>query len=60
MSEDRTGSVSKITKTSDSLCPLTADNVEGFKTDDELAAEEAPAKEEAPAEAAPTARLSGP
>ena len=33
----------KLTKTSDSLCPLTADNVEGFKTDDELAAEEAPA-----------------
>ena len=27
----------KLTKTSDSLCPLTADNVEGFKTDDELA-----------------------
>ena len=45
----------KLTKTSDSLCPLTADNVDGFKTDDELAAEEAPAKEEAPAEAAPAA-----
>lgn len=43
----------KLTKTSDSLCPLTADNVDGFKTDDELAAEEAPAKEEAPAEEAP-------
>ena len=26
----------KLTKTSDSLCPLTADNVDGFKTDDEL------------------------
>ena len=35
----------KLTKTSDSLCPLTADNVDGFKTDDELAAEEAPAAE---------------
>ena len=33
----------KLTKTSDSLCPLTADNVEGFKSDDDLAAEEAPA-----------------
>ena len=38
---------------------LTADNVDGFKTDDELAAEEAPAKEEAPAEAAPTASVQG-
>ena len=47
----------KLTKTSDSLCPLTADNVDGFKTDDELAAEEAPAKEEAPAEAAPAASV---
>ena len=37
----------KLTKTSDSLCPLTADNVEGFKSDDDLAAEEAPAEEEA-------------
>ena len=45
----------KLTKTSDSLCPLTADNVEGFKSDDDLAAEEAPAEEEAPAaEAAET------
>lgn len=35
----------KLTKTSDSLCPLTADNVEGFKSDDDLAAEEAPAEE---------------
>lgn len=43
----------KLTKTSDSLCPLTADNVEGFKTDDELAAEEAPA------EAAPAASVQG-
>ena len=34
----------KLTKTSDSLCPLTADNVEGFKSDDDLAAEEAPAE----------------
>ena len=41
----------KLTKTSDSLCPLTADNVDGFKTDD--------AKEEAPAEAAPTASVQG-
>ena len=49
----------KLTKTSDSLCPLTADNVEGFKTDDELAAEEAPPKEEAPAEAAPPASVQG-
>ena len=48
----------KLTKTSDSLCPLTADNVDGFKTDDELAAE-APAKEEAPAEAAPAASVQG-
>ena len=43
----------KLTKTSDSLCPLTADNVDGFKTDDELAAEEAPAK------AAPAASVQG-
>ena len=49
----------KLTKTSDSLCPLTADNVDGFKTDDELAAEEAPGKEEAPAEAAPAASVQG-
>ena len=43
----------KLTKTSDSLCPLTADNVDGFKTDDELAAEEAPA------EAAPAVSVQG-
>lgn len=49
----------KLTKTSDSLCPLTAYNVDGFKTDDELAAEEAPAKEEAPAEAAPAVSVQG-
>lgn len=49
----------KLTKTSDSLCPLTADNVEGFKSDDDLAAEEAPAEEEVPAEAAPVARVQG-
>ena len=49
----------KLTKTSDSLCPLTADNVDGFKTDDELAVEEAPAKEEALAEAAPAASVQG-
>ena len=49
----------KLTKTSDSLCPLTADNVDGFKTDDELAAAEAPAKEEAPAEAAPAVSVQG-
>ena len=49
----------KLTKTSDSLCPLTADNVEGFKSDDDLAAEEAPAEEEAPAKAAPVASVQG-
>lgn len=49
----------KLTKTSDSLCPLTADNVEGFKSDDDLAAEEAPAEEEAPADAAPVASVQG-
>ena len=49
----------KLTKTSDSLCPLTADNVEGFKSDDDLAAEEAPAEEEVPAEAAPVAIVQG-
>lgn len=49
----------KLTKTSDSLCPLTADNVEGFKSDDDLAAEEVPAEEEAPAEAAPVASVQG-
>ena len=49
----------KLTKTSDSLCPLTADNVEGFKSDDDLAAEEAPVEEEAPAEAAPVASVQG-
>lgn len=49
----------KLTKTSDSLCPLTADNVEGFKSDDDLAAEEAPSEEEAPAEATPVASVQG-
>ena len=49
----------KLTKTSDSLCPLTAANVEGFKSDDDLAADEAPAEEEAPAEAAPVASVQG-
>ena len=49
----------KLTKTSDSLCPLTADNVEGFKSDDDLAAEEAPAEEEALAKAAPVASVQG-
>ena len=49
----------KLTKTSDSLCPLTADNVEGFKSDDDLAAEEAPAEEKVPAEAAPAASVQG-
>ena len=49
----------KLTKTSDSLCPLTADNVEGFKSDDDLAAEEAPAEDEARAEAAPVASVQG-
>lgn len=49
----------KLTKTSDSLCPLTADNVEGFKSADELAAEEAPAEEEVPAEVAPAVSVQG-
>lgn len=40
----------KLTKTSDSLCPLTADNVDGIKE----AAEEAPAEEAAPAEEVPS------
>lgn len=42
----------KLTKTSDSLCALTTDNVEGFKeagADDTPEAEEAPAEPEAPA-----------
>lgn len=41
----------KLTKTSDSLCALTADNVEGYKEAgaEEPAAEEAPAEPEAPA-----------
>ena len=34
-------------------------NVEGFKSDDDLAAEEAPAEEEVPAEAAPVASVQG-
>lgn len=38
----------KLTKTSDSLCALTADNVEGYK---EAGSADAPAAEEAPAEA---------
>lgn len=37
----------KLTKTSDSLCALTTDNVEGFK---EAGADDAPEEEEAPAE----------
>lgn len=40
----------KLTKTSDSLCPLTVDNVEGFK--DAAQEEEAPAEGEAKAPAA--------
>lgn len=45
----------KLTKTCDSLCPLTADVVEGAKAPSAPAAEEAPAEEapEAPAPAAP-------
>ncbi|MDO4313674.1 MAG: sugar transporter [Eubacteriales bacterium] len=41
----------KLTKTSDSLCALTADNVESYKEAgaEEPAAEEAPAEPEAPA-----------
>lgn len=41
----------RLTKTSDSLCPLTVDNVEGFKDVSEGAAEE-PVKAEAQAAAA--------
>ena len=41
----------KLTKTSDSLCPLTADNVEGFKDAVEEEAAEEPAEEAAPAPA---------
>ena len=44
----------KLTKTCDSLCPLTADVVEGAKAPSAPAAEEAPA-EEAPAAPAPVA-----
>lgn len=40
----------KLTKTSDSLCPLTTDNVDGIQE----AAEEAPAEEAAPAEETPS------
>ncbi len=40
----------KLTKTSDSLCPLTVDNVDGIK---EVAAEEPAEEEAAPEEAAP-------
>lgn len=40
----------KLTKTSDSLCPLTTDNVDGIQE----AAEETPAEEAAPAEEAPS------
>lgn len=43
----------KLTKTSDSLCPLTADNVDGIKE----VAEEAP--EEEAAEAAPEVKVEG-
>lgn len=41
----------KLTKTSDSLCPLTADNVEGFKDaqEEQETEEEVPLKAEAPA-----------
>lgn len=45
-----------LTKTSDSLSPLTTDNVSGIK---EAAAEEAPAVEEAPAAAAPAVSVEG-
>lgn len=44
----------KLTKTSDSLCPLTVDNVEGIK---EVSEEEAPAEEETPA--APAVNVEG-
>ena len=45
----------KLTKTCDSLCPLTADVVEGAKVIEEPAKEEAPAAEEAPEVIAPPA-----
>lgn len=45
-----------LTKTSDSLSPLTTDNVSGIK---EAAAEEAPAVEEAPIAAAPAVSVEG-
>lgn len=41
----------KLTKTSDSLCPLTVDNVEGIVETEEKAAEEAAEEQEAPAAA---------
>ena len=51
----------KLTKTSDSLCPLTPDNVEGYK-DASTAEEEAPAEEpaaEEPAAEAPVVSVEG-
>lgn len=45
----------KLKETCDSLCPLTADKVEGAKAPTTEAAEEAPAEEEAAAPAAPAA-----
>lgn len=51
----------KLTKTSDSLCPLTPDNVEGYK-DASAAEEEAPAEEpaaEEPAAEAPVVSVEG-
>lgn len=46
-----------LTKTSDSLSPLTTDNVSGIK--EAAAEEEAPAVEEAPAAAAPAVSVEG-
>src|SRR5699024_1897417 len=45
----------KLKETCDSLCPLTADKVEGAKAPTTEAAEETPAEEEAAAPAAPAA-----
>ena len=48
----------KLTKTSDSLCPLTVDNVDGIKEVSEEEEAEAPAEEEE-APAAPAVKVEG-
>ena len=48
----------KLTKTSDSLCPLTVDNVDGIKEVSEEEEAEAPAEEEE-APAAPAVNVEG-